>query len=125
MTLEETTRHRAKFISFVPRSSAFIYGALASLAVVVLFGATAASVTTSAPARKCVGVFVSGERRNVAADAKSLVVVGTVSCQASVMAWSMQGVYRAFDDGAVEFLAVPMPPCQDGDAYVWIRFPNP
>lgn len=76
--------------------------------------------------RKCVGIFVSGERRNVAADSKSLVVVGTIPCaERGVMSWSMQGVYRAFEDGTVEFLASPTPPCPEGDAYVWIRFPNP
>jgi hypothetical protein len=33
-------------------------------------------------------------------------------------------VYRVFDDGAVEFLASPIPPCPDGEVYVWIQFPN-
>jgi hypothetical protein len=81
---------------------------------------------TSMVGRKCVGIFVSGERRNVAADSKSLVVVGTIPCaERGVMSWSMQGVYRAFEDGTVEFLASPTPPCPEGDAYVWIRFPNP
>lgn len=77
-------------------------------------------------ARRCVGVFVTGERRTVAADSASLVVVGTVPCaERGVGAWGTQGVYRAFDDGSVEFLAVPIPPCPGGDSYVWIRYPNP
>ncbi len=42
-----------------------------------------------------------------------------------VAAWAMQGVYRAFDDGSVEFLASPVPPCPGEDSYVWIRYPNP
>ncbi len=80
----------------------------------------------SSAARRCVGVFVTGERRTVAADAKSLVVVGEAPCaERGVAAWAMQGVYRAFDDGSVEFLASPVPPCPGEDSYVWIRYPNP
>jgi hypothetical protein len=41
------------------------------------------------------------------------------------MGWAQQGIYRVFDDGAVEFLASPVPPRPAGDTYVWIRYPNP
>jgi hypothetical protein len=83
------------------------------------------ALAPAAVARRCVGVFVSGERGSIAADTKGLVVVGSAPCPNGVIAWSRQGVYRAFDDGAVEFLATPVPPCPDGDGYVWIRYPNP
>jgi hypothetical protein len=41
-----------------------------------------------------------------------------------VMAWTVAGPYRAFEDGTVEMLASPVPPCQGGDYYVWIAFPK-
>ena len=98
-------------------------GVLTAGAMLALAGAP---VGAAAPARKCVGVFVTNERRDVAADSQQLVVIGTVPCAGrGVLSWSMRGVYRAFDDGSVEFLASPVPPCPEGDAYVWIRFPNP
>jgi hypothetical protein len=98
----------------------------AGAALMVLFAAAPAPSGPAAPARKCVGVFVSGERRNIAADLNALFVVGTIPCAArGVVSWSTQGVYRAFDDGSVEFLASPVPPCPEGDAFVWIRYPNP
>jgi hypothetical protein len=40
------------------------------------------------------------------------------------MAWAAQGPYRVFEDGTVEFLAAPVPPCQGGNYYVWIGFPK-
>jgi hypothetical protein len=40
------------------------------------------------------------------------------------MAWSSRGTYRVFEDGAIQFLASPMPPCPKGDYYVWIEFPK-
>ena len=89
-------------------------------------GPDATAATSSSLARRCVGVFVTGDRRTIAGDAKSLVVVGTIPCaDRGISGWSTQGVYRAFDDGAVEFLASPIPPCPQGDSYVWIRYPNP
>lgn len=121
-------------------STAFGRTSLPSLALVAAIAAGATAFLRSEPAtasassaagstslaRRCVGVFVTGDRRTVAADAKSLVVVGTIPCaDRGVSLWAMQGVYRAFDDGAVEFLASPIPPCPQGDAYVWIRYPNP
>ncbi|NBQ16392.1 MAG: hypothetical protein EBU31_17715 [Proteobacteria bacterium] len=62
--------------------------------------------------------------RSVPADATNLTVSGTVPCKDSVMAWAAQGPYRVFEDGTVEFLAAPVPPCQGGDYYVWIGFPK-
>jgi hypothetical protein len=75
--------------------------------------------------RKCVGVFVVAEKRTIAADTRGLRVLGRPPCgERGVAAWATQGVYRVFDDGAVEFLASPVPPCPDGEVYVWIQFPN-
>jgi hypothetical protein len=120
---------RSRFGRFDHRTlvGALVIGTVAVFGGFALSASPAEAPSTSlAPTRKCVGVFVTGERRNVAADAKSLTVVGEVPCaDRGVMAWSMQGVYRAFDDGSVEFLAAPVPPCPEGDSYVWIRYPNP
>lgn len=62
--------------------------------------------------------------RSIAADSISLTVRGTIPCKDSVSIWSMQGPYRVFEDGTVEFLAAPIPPCPGGDYYVWIAYPK-
>lgn len=96
------------------------------LAVGAMLALAGAPVGAAAPVRKCVGVFVTNERRDVAADSQQLVVIGIVPCaERGIISWSSRGVYRAFDDGSVEFLATPIPPCPGGDAYGWIRYPNP
>ena len=88
------------------------------------FASSAMSPAVSLP-RKCVGVFVVAEKRTIAADTRGLTVLGRPPCgERGVAAWATQGVYRVFDDGAVEFLASPIPPCPDGEVYVWIQFPN-
>jgi hypothetical protein len=87
--------------------------------------ATGFALGPAAPARECVGMFAGGDRRTVAADTKGLVVVGQEKPPEDLMGWSQQGIYRVFDDGAVEFLATPVPPRPAGDTYVWIRYPNP
>lgn len=100
---------------------------LAMLSVAMLVGLAGAR---GAPGRgRCVGMFLdnfSGARamRQVPADATNLVVRGTVPCRDGVMAWAAQGPYRVFEDGTVEFLATPVPPCPGGDHYVWIAFPE-
>ena len=81
---------------------------------------------------RCVGMFLDqnpgapGSRlpSNVPASGNNLTVRGTVPCMDSVFAWSPRGPYRAFEDGTIEFLASPVPPCPGGDYYVWIAFPN-
>jgi hypothetical protein len=99
----------------------------------VLLGAALAARPTptisSANHGRCVGLFLDngGSSRlpqSVPADATNLTVSGTVPCKDSVMAWVSQGPYRVFEDGTVEFLAAPVPPCQGGDYYVWIGFPK-
>ena len=100
----------------------------------VLLGATLAArpspTFSSANHGRCVGMFLDtggvGSRapRSVPADATNLTVSGNVPCKDSVMAWAAQGPYRVFEDGTVEFLAAPVPPCQGGDYYVWIGFPK-
>lgn len=110
------------------KTSGFAIAVTLVLTVGVAFAmtnATSAPSAAPAPVRKCVGMFAGVERRSIAADSKSLTVVGTVPCRDEVMAWTTQGLYRAFDDGSVEVLATPTPPCPGGDAYVWIRYPNP
>lgn len=129
--MSESTVCRSWPLGRASLSSLVLVGAIAAGATAFVRSVPATASASSAAdstslARRCVGVFVTGDRRTVAADAKSLVVVGTIPCaDRGVSAWAMQGVYRAFDDGAVEFLASPIPPCPQGDAYVWIRYPNP
>jgi len=100
---------------------AWILGAIALCAAAFFLVALA----PASPARKCVGMFAGGDRRTVAAETKGLVVVGQEKPPEDVMGWAQQGIYRVFDDGAVEFLASPVPPRPAGDTYVWIRYPNP
>jgi hypothetical protein len=81
---------------------------------------------------RCVSMFLDpnpgapGSRlpRNVPAQGTNLIVRGTVPCMNAVVEWSPRGPCRVFEDGTVEFLASPMPPCPGGDVYVWIAFPN-
>lgn len=106
--------------------------ALASgAALVTVLGTrpTAVAAGTGAPGR-CVGMFLDpGAGRSklpdsVPAEGTNLVVRGTVPCMDQVMAWSARGPYRVWEDGTVEFLASPIPPCPGGDHYVWIAFPR-
>jgi hypothetical protein len=62
--------------------------------------------------------------KQVIANATNLTIRGTIPCMDQVMAWSVRGPYRVFEDGTVEMLASPVPPCQGGDYYVWIAFPK-
>jgi len=100
-------------------------GGFAAALVVPAATPAAVAATSAASARKCVGMFVSNERRQVAADTKGLEIAGGQPCPSGVMTWAQLGVHRVFDDGSVEFLASPVPPCPTGDTYVWIRYPNP
>jgi hypothetical protein len=107
--------------------------------------AAAATTTTAAPIAlvaataapnhgRCVGMFLDTTSgggsmyqmlpRQVPADATNLLIIGEIPCRDQVMAWSSRGTYRVFEDGAVQFLASPMPPCPKGDYYVWIEFPK-
>jgi len=87
---------------------------------------------TTADRGRCVGMFLDpnpggpGSRlpANIPATGNNLTIRGKVPCMDSVFAWSPRGPYRVFEDGTVEFLASPMPPCPGGDFYVWIAFPN-
>lgn len=109
---------------------AWITGTVGAAALAVALGAgTAATGANAAPNGRCVGMFVAspgsgGLPRSVAADATNLTVRGTVPCRDAVMAWAPQGPYRVFEDGTVEFLAAPVPPCNGGDFYVWVGFPK-
>ena len=108
------------------------------LYVTAIFGIAALALTlaarpsptfTSANPGRCVGMFLdtggsARAPRSVPADATNLTVSGTIPCKDTVMAWAAQGPYRVFEDGTVEFLAAPVPPCQGGDYYVWIGFPK-
>jgi len=106
-------------------------GALAALgALAATLAFRAAPSAAAAPDRgRCVGVFIAnpGEGRlplSVPVDTVGLAVRGSVPCKDAVIAWVAVGAYRAFEDGTVEFLAVPTPPCPGGDYYVWIAYPK-
>jgi hypothetical protein len=101
------------------------FGGFAAALLIPTATPAAVAAASAAPVRKCVGMFVSNERRQVAADTKGLEITGGKPCPEGVMTWAQVGVYRVFDDGSVEFLASPAPPCPTGDTYVWIRYPNP
>ena len=105
--------------------------AAASLIVVGSACALLAARSTAAPnPGRCVGMFLDTSGREsalpkqVIANATNLTIRGTIPCVDQVMAWSVRGPYRAFEDGTVEMLASPVPPCQGGDYYVWIAFPK-
>jgi hypothetical protein len=102
---------------------------IAALAMAVAVGGAAGAPASSAASVRCVGMFVAspgsgGLPRSVAATASNLTIRGTVPCRDAVMAWAPQGPYRVFEDGSIEFLASPIPPCDGGDYYVWIGFPK-
>ncbi len=111
------------------RSSVTAAAAAALLAMTAL---ALMAARPDGPHGRCVGMFLDpspggGSSRlpkEVPADANNLTVRGTVPCAGNVMAWSARGPYRVFEDGTVEFLASPIPPCPGGDFYVWIAFPN-
>ena len=116
----------------------------AGVGIAVLLGATTAPATapiaaptkaTAAPNHgRCVGMFLDTTSgggsmyqmlpRQVPADATNLLIIGEIPFRDQVMAWSSRGTYRVFEDGAIQFLASPMPPCPKGDYYVWIEFPK-
>ena len=114
------------------RTTPVLLIATAAVGAVLLGAALAARPSptfASANHGRCVGMFLDngGSSRlpqSVPADATNLTVSGTVPCKDNVMAWVSQGPYRVFEDGTVEFLAAPVPPCQGGNYYVWIGFPK-
>jgi len=80
---------------------------------------------------RCVGMFMAGAPgsggslpRQIAADSNGLTLRGTVPCAAGVMAWAPQGPCRVFEDGTVEILVSPVPPCPGGDFYAWLAYPR-
>ena len=89
----------------------------------------AGNVAAPNPGR-CVamGLDTSGREsrlpKQVIANATNLTIRGPIPCMDQVMAWTVAGPYRAFEDGTVEMLASPVPPCPGGDYYVWIAFPK-
>ena len=118
-----------------------LLAAAAGVGITALLGAATAtapiapSATAAAPNHgRCVGMFLDTTSgggsmyqmlpRQVPADATNLLIIGEIPCRDQVMAWSSRGTYRVFEDGAVQFLASPMPPCPKGDYYVWIEFPK-
>ena len=86
---------------------------LLAIGVASLAGAAIALVLAAAPrgeaARRCVGMFVDPER---------------IPCRDRVLGWAGQGIFRVFDDGTVETLVSPMPPCPEGDFFLWVRYPG-
>ena len=103
----------------------------ASVAIVASAAAILAAGSATAPnPGRCVamGLDTSGREsrlpKQVIANATNLTIRGSIPCMDQVMAWTVIGPYRAFEDGTVEMLASPVPPCQGSDYYVWIAFPK-
>ena len=118
-TFSWTTRLAARW------KSAATLTALACSAIVL----AAATRTTTGDTPRCVGMFIDSNARGgqanlIATNAVSLTVRGTIPCIDSVQAWSKCGPYRVFEDGTVEMLVTPIPPCNGGDYYVWIAYPK-
>ncbi len=113
----------------LPASLVLAIAASGGAALAIALGAATSSAPAAAMPGKCVGMFVampgSGPvPRAIAANASNLTVRGGVPCASIVVAWAPQGAYRVFEDGTVEFLAAPVPPCPGGDFYAWIAFPK-
>ena len=110
----------------IPRSFKLLTIAMSATIIALL------AARSAADRGRCVGMFLDpnpggpGSRlpANIPATGNNLTIRGKVPCMDSVFAWSPRGPYRVFEDGTVEFLASPMPPCPGGDFYVWIAFPN-
>lgn len=94
------------------------------------------ATTQKAPAgdrkgRRCVAVaFVdpNQSRQVFAGTSSGLTIRGEVPCADAVVGWSRVGPVRLWDDGLVECLVIPVPPCPQGDGsvfYAWLGFPNP
>jgi hypothetical protein len=81
--------------------------------------------------RRCVSVsFVDPNlsRMVFAANSSQLTIRGEVPCADAIVGWSRVGPIRLWDDGLVECLVTPVPPCPQGDGsafYAWLGFPNP
>jgi hypothetical protein len=100
--------------------AAFAAGVALTLAL------AAASPRGEAP-RRCVGMFVDAERkRNFIGRPHDLELVdlARIPCRENVLGWAGQGIFRVFDDGTVETLVSPIPPCPQGDFFLWIRYPG-
>jgi hypothetical protein len=100
--------------------AAFAAGVALTLAL------AAASPRGEAP-RRCVGMFVDAERkRNFIGRPHDLELVdlARIPCRENVLGWAGQGIFRVFDDGTVETLVSPIPPCPQGDYFLWIRYPG-
>jgi hypothetical protein len=72
-------------------------------------------------------MFVDAERkRNFIGRPHDLELVdlARIPCRENVLGWAGQGIFRVFDDGTVETLATPLPPCPEGDFLLWIRYPG-
>lgn len=107
---------------------AFALGAVAAIAGTALL---AGSTPSSPDPGRCVGMFMANSPgsvgslpRQIAADSTGLTIRGTVPCAAEVMAWAPQGPCRVFEDGTVEILVSPIPPCPGGDHYAWLAYPR-
>ncbi len=83
------------------------------------------SAANSAADSPIVGMFCEPSMRmTVPRDSTMLHADRKVPCDAQVIGWTTKGIFRVRANGTVEMLAVPMPPCADGDFYVWLAYPN-
>ena len=98
---------------------------LGLVAVLRPVGTTAQGAASTLGARRCVGMFVAPEYRGqtIPATLNGMKVVGEAPCGGQFLGFAPQGVCRAWDDGSVEMLASPVPPCPGETVWVWLSFP--
>lgn len=87
---------------------------------------TKAQSSASTTSRKLVSVFVADRSKKAVYDAVNITgnKVRKDACGGKAVAYEAQGPYRAWDDGIVEFLALPLPYCPGERRYVWVALPR-
>ncbi|MFM1832239.1 MAG: hypothetical protein RLZZ461_555 [Planctomycetota bacterium] len=108
----------------IPRrrgASTLLVGVLGIVIGLMVGGIRHTAEVTGSP-RRCVGMFVATDREQLPADAEWFTVLGEPPCGADVIGWATQGIHRVFDDGSIEVMATPIPPCPGREVVVWIRY---
>lgn len=104
-----------------------LVGAVGSLMLVAALraGPSVAQGASAAPARRCVGLFIDEKMRGrmVQASATGMRLQGDSPCMRQAGAFTLMGVCRAWDDGAVEVLAQPLGTCPGEAEWGWLSYP--
>lgn len=108
-------------------TSAFTAAIVSSLAArpAAIAGALHESATPVSADSGVVGMFCEPSmKKTVPRNSKMLHADRKIPCDEQVVGWNTTGMFRVRADGSVEALAVPVPPCAEGDYYVWVAYPN-